>query len=466
MNNDNNQNDQGGIVNRSTPGAGRPFMDVTPSVASPGSRPVIPPPPTLGDPMLATSGFDQASATSGSAPTPTLTPTPMPSPDEFDEAGLGSDPAAQDSVSVPGAGSDNNSTQQSAPQSASDINLSETPQPVSNDSASTSSEDSYQSSANPSVLPHLTNNNNFKKPASEDIAKPSVSRFRPGNKNQQTPASNDVSAPSAPHDIHGQSAMYGEFKRPKGKKILFIILAIVVLAGAAFGGYMLFAKKNDSNSSQNTNADNSATTNDTTQQDQPNADSKLFTSKFSLFSVENAEGWEVEDKDITAEFQGAADVNNTTYGSVTFKINDDQNFVIKRRPSGRGGYCDPGANDVLFKIGNQCDSEEMLLVEKLSDDKFSSQNEPSAHNYYLTRIKYMDAKHDKPTTITGITSVLPSTQLEVGDSYMGAAYGDTAISLNGDTILFSISDNEGNLTQLSEDDLAKVETMLRTFRLI
>ena len=277
-------------------------------------------------------------------------------------------------------------------------------------------------------------------------------------------------APEAPHELQAQTPIFGEVKKPKAKKILFVLLILIFLGALGYGGWMYWQKQTSKGKS-----DTKITTKDTTPKDTTPDDttSKIFTSKFAGFSVENASDWKSVELETTKDYADLG-TDKATYSKVTFTVNDKQFLVFDANPGGRGGDCEPKATDKPFQKTNTCDSFSVLTLNKLPEANFPAGTlGTSVKNVYVSTYKYMGtaaggdtttytlAGIETSNTTTGTTGVEP----KVGEEKMGLYVPFSILNTKNGYIDIKIVDKDGKVTQLSDADLAKVEAMLKAFKL-
>ncbi len=284
-----------------------------------------------------------------------------------------------------------------------------------------------------------------------------------------SPQTANVSEPV--HKLSHQEAFFGHVgSHGKGKKKVLAIFLVILLIAAAAGGYFLWKKGQD----KKANDAKTATANDLPAATTPAAktDSKLYTSKVGNFSVTNAYDWEATELDSSKEL---SEFNSKEIlGTVSFAINSTQSLLFNVNPGGRGGDCTPKAKDVPFKAGNFCSSYKLLSYEQLPDANFpESRRRPSSVHYYLSTYQYMGSKDTEPYTLAGIEVTQKGTATaegeikpEIGKSEMGAYLGLTSFTLGEDAYIdIKIVDKDLQATRLSEQDLARVTEMLKSFKL-
>ncbi len=281
----------------------------------------------------------------------------------------------------------------------------------------------------------------------------------------------ETASPEFAASVQTQSAVVGDVsKRPKGKKLLVALLVLLLLGGGGYGGWMYYQKQTDKK--EPTTQTNSTTSSDDSQKE--TTAMTLFTSKIAGFSVDNVEDWKVEDTDTSSSYVDSGN-KDAKYAKVTFTINDKQFLVFDNNPGGRGGDCEPAAKDKPFTVGNICSSHKTLSVAKLPDSNFAEGSlSQFVTGVYLVKEQFMAVDDARPITYFGLTN---STKLSAvagdtreakptaGEEDMGAYVGFTILSVKNGYIDTKIVDKDGKPTQLSDADLAKVETMLKTFKL-
>ncbi len=279
------------------------------------------------------------------------------------------------------------------------------------------------------------------------------------------PVSSLPSAPEATHQLQNPTAFYGDIqKKGAGKKVLIVLICLVLLGGAGFGGWIFYKKQ-----SKTTPA---PVANNNTNKTEDKTSTTLFTSKTGGFSVDNVNGWSVTDVDTTTSAAAEAKQYNAKYGKATFAINDTQSITIQNNPGGRGGQCVPAAKDKPFQQGNTCASFSIVSADKLTAKNYPTAKVGAAvQTIYLTKYKYMLAGTTAtPITLVGITASTKSdagviTEPAVGKEEMGNFDAYTVLPLANSSLVIQIQDKTGKPTQLSDADLVKVEDLLKSLKL-
>lgn len=266
-------------------------------------------------------------------------------------------------------------------------------------------------------------------------------------------------------DFSSQAPYFGHVgKRSKaGRRILIALIALVIVGGLGYGTYWYVQKNTPSTSPVATiqqDEESKETTSETT----------LFASKSGAYSIDNLHKWQVSEEDRTDAFQGQA-FDYIKPVRDTFTIAENKLLSISVTPGGRGGDCEPGADDVPFATGNGCQSHkleqsEQLPVSQFPKDKLSS----SIGNVYAVRFKHHDNSTDQTFDLVGLgyTSLDARTNKEIPlttDADMGLYMPFTILPLKDMSMDVMIHDKDGKPIQLSEEDLNKVYEVLKTIQL-
>lgn len=279
------------------------------------------------------------------------------------------------------------------------------------------------------------------------------------------PAVTPVSASAEPvHALSSQNAFFGQIgKRPKGKKLLVGFVSLLLVAGLGVGGFMYWQDQMNRTKSADSNTPPASLT-------QPAANSTLFTSQNGGFSLDNKYNWKVTDTDTTSEYSGMP--AGATFAKVEFAINDKQKISFDLSPGGRGGDCTPKRTDKAFTTGNSCNSFKISSIDKLPETNFPADElGSSVSSVYISRFMFMPGESDATTyTLLGITAGYKDeagkvTEPEVNVEQMGLYVPYTILSLKNASLVIQIVDKDDEPTQLSDDDLKKVEEVLKTFKL-
>lgn len=280
------------------------------------------------------------------------------------------------------------------------------------------------------------------------------------------PAVTPVSASAEPvHVLSSQNAFFGQIgKRPKGKKLLVGFVSLLLVAGLGVGGFMYWQDQMNRTKSADSNTPPASLT-------QPAANSTLFTSQNGGFSLDNKYNWTKTEADTSKEYHGAA-AADAKFTKVTFNVGDNQFLVFDTNPGGRGGDCTPKTADKPFAQGNFCSSRKTTKVEKLASENFPKESLRLTKDVYLIYFEYMaSGSNQKTLKFVGLTGSptdaegTVTSEPEVDEGDMGAYIPFTLLSTKVGYIDIKIVDKDDEPTQLSDDDLKKVEEVLKTFKL-
>ncbi len=275
------------------------------------------------------------------------------------------------------------------------------------------------------------------------------------------------------HKMSHQEAFFGHVgSHHKGRNRFLIVLLVLILAGAGIFGYLTLSKKDNKVA---TDAVPATTTPVAETPAVTKTSEKLFTSKLSGFSIENKYDWKVSEKDTSANYKGLTSGEKITLSTVEFAINEKQKLVFEADANLVGNDCVPKKTDKPFQKGNNCSSFTRIKADKLPESSYvkSAQNSSSA-DAYVSTYKYMGRDDSKPFTMVGIENIDNTTGVrDLNTAVMGYFMPYTSVDVLTEktanvpyTIYNKIIDAKGNPTQLIDSDIAKVEEVLKTFKII
>ena len=257
-------------------------------------------------------------------------------------------------------------------------------------------------------------------------------------------------------------------KNSKGFGIVELLIILLVIGLLGFGGWYVYHSREDKAASKDKNESR------VEQANQQQTLDKKYSDITGNFSVMHPSTWEVQ----TATNNSDPDLPSTTTtltspAGTVLKLNSDW--------GGRGGGCEPAADDEPFKAGNACPTIEYLSSEKVSieniyyaaEEVVSSEGVVTKYIYkpgtiVLTTSHYAD-REGKSIYMVGLRESNPPRPIVINQPEMGFVIPEQFFAVNDVSghgnypSIYAYATGTG-ASFLQSEDVATIKTILRTVK--